>query len=132
MPAHTLRSAGLRCCSLLLFSAMLIAPAAVAGEEILTVKNPAAESPSMPAVLFNHDKHVAYVEKHDSDCSRCHRVTSQGLSLAVLDVNLQKPSRQTTYIHAVCTDCHKSIGHGPSMAECRSCHAQGNTLRAMK
>ncbi|MBQ9405834.1 MAG: cytochrome c3 family protein [Desulfovibrio sp.] len=132
MPSINLRSACLCCCSLFLVPFVLASPQGVQADELLVVKTPAVDSPTMPVVMFNHDAHVAYVEKHDSDCSRCHRVTSEGLSVSVLDVRLQKADRQVTYMHTACTDCHKASGRGPSIGDCRSCHAQGNTLRAMK
>ncbi|MBO4300478.1 MAG: cytochrome c3 family protein [Desulfovibrio sp.] len=128
----TLRNACLCCCGFLLVTFVLASPRIAAGGECLVVKHPAVDNPTMPAVIFNHDKHVAYVEKHESDCSRCHRVTSEGLSVAVLDVRLQKADGQVPYLHATCTDCHRAAGRGPSLVACRSCHAQGNILRAMK
>ncbi|WP_297671907.1 cytochrome c3 family protein [uncultured Desulfovibrio sp.] len=120
------------CCSLLLFTLVFMCPQPAGSEEILTVRIPAIGNPTMPRVIFNHDRHVAFVETHEGDCSRCHRMTPEGLSTAVLDVRLQKEDRQVPYLHATCTDCHKASGHGPALAECRVCHAQGNVLRAMK
>ncbi|MBQ9453071.1 MAG: cytochrome c3 family protein [Desulfovibrio sp.] len=133
MPAVTLRSTcAFLCSSLVCITCTVINPHHACGEEVLTLKNPTIAVPTMPRVLFNHDKHMAYVEQHESDCSRCHRVTSKGLSIAVLDVLLQKTDRQVPYLHAACTECHTASGRGPSLAECRACHAGSNTLRAMQ
>ncbi len=130
MPHITLRGLGI-CCFLLLAVIALLSTRPANSQEIVTIKIPAIDKPTMPRVIFNHDKHVAFVEAHEGDCSRCHRMTSKGFSTAVLDVRLQKEDRQISYLHAACTDCHKSSGRGPSLAECRSCHAKDSELRAM-
>ncbi|MBQ7618286.1 MAG: cytochrome c3 family protein [Desulfovibrio sp.] len=94
------------------------------GDEVIVVKNPKFDNPQMPKVLFNHDKHVMFVDKNGGDCSRCHSLTSKGFSTSVLNVGLQKKSKQISYMHETCTACHKASGHGPFLVECRSCHVQ--------
>lgn len=97
-------------------------------EERIVVKNPVIANPVMPRVLFNHDKHVAFVDANGSDCSRCHTMTSQGFSVAVFHVGLQKKDKQVSYIHASCSGCHKTSGRGPQLVECKSCHVQNATV----
>ncbi|MCR5563040.1 MAG: cytochrome c family protein [Desulfovibrio sp.] len=119
------------CYCILLITITLLSPRQVNCQEVVTIKIPKIDNPTMPKVTFNHDKHVAFVEAREGDCSRCHRMTSEGFSTAVLDVRLQKEDRQVNYLHTACTDCHKASGHGPTITECRACHAKGNALRAM-
>lgn len=132
MPSRTVRGACLSCCSLLVYMFFAAAPQTANSEELLSITVPAIASPSMPKVLFPHDKHVTFVESHEGDCSRCHRMTPDGLSQGILDVRLQKESTQVEYLHMACTSCHVASGQGPSIASCRTCHVQGNALRAMK
>lgn len=129
MPTITLKGACTCCCSFLLFSLVLVSPQGVGSEEILTIKTPAVDSPTMPKVTFNHDRHASFVEEHEKkDCTRCHTTDETTL----LDVSLQKKDRQTAYMHRECTACHKEHKRGPSLAQCRSCHAQGNAAQEMK
>ncbi|MCR4667005.1 MAG: cytochrome c family protein [Desulfovibrio sp.] len=132
MHSITLRKTCLYCCSFLLLGSVFFLPKIALSDEILIVKTPAVESPSMPKVMFNHDKHVNFVESHDGDCSRCHAMTSAGLSTTVLNVKLQKKSNQIPYLHMECTRCHAQAGAGPSLAECRTCHVVGARLEAKK
>ena len=133
MPSIILKCVCICCCSIFLYAILAMLPRDVQSEEFLTIKVPAVDNPVMPRVLFNHDKHVAFVEARDSDCARCHRITSKGFSVAVLDVRLQKDDdAQVKYLHAACTDCHKASGRGPVLAQCRSCHAKGNVFREIK
>lgn len=93
-------------------------------DDIIVVKFPTITNPEMPKVEFNHSKHVAFVDKQGSDCSKCHKMSSQGLSPHLLDVGLQQKNNQVAYIHSTCTGCHKVTGHGPQLVKCRSCHTQ--------
>ena len=127
-----LRKTCLFSCTFILFGVYSFCPQHAYSDEIVPITVPAISKPSMPIVQFNHSKHVAYVESHDSDCSRCHRLTKEGLSTAVLDVRLQKKQNQVSYLHMACTTCHKASGQGPALSECRSCHRQQPALKAEK
>lgn len=130
MPNITLRSACAFCCSLLLLVLFATSSQSAKGDEMLTVSFPVIDKPSLPKVVFNHTKHVNYVDEHGSDCSRCHRVTKQGLSTAAFDVRLQKAGDQVKYLHTACTDCHSQSGRGPALVQCRACHAEAASLGA--
>ena len=124
MPIITLRSACAFCCSLLLLVLVATSSQSAENDEILKISFPVINNPALPKVIFNHTKHVNYVDEHGSDCSRCHRVTKQGLSTAAFDVRLQKAGDQVSYLHKSCTDCHSKSGQGPALVQCRTCHAE--------
>ncbi|MBO4335939.1 MAG: cytochrome c3 family protein [Desulfovibrio sp.] len=124
MPIITLRSACAFCCSLLLLVLVATSSQSAESDELLKISFPVINNPALPKVIFNHTKHVNYVDEHGSDCSRCHRVTKQGLSTAAFDVRLQKAGDQVSYLHKACTDCHSKSGQGPALVQCRTCHAE--------
>lgn len=99
-------------------------------ESRIVIKNPMIANPSMPKVVFNHAAHEAYVDANHGDCSTCHKMTSKGLSTALLNVGLQKESKKVAYVHTTCTACHKASGKGPLLVECRTCHT--SATQAMK
>ncbi len=69
----------------------------------------------MPPVFFSHEKHVAALE---DDCSPCHTSSEQFF----LESEGMSADKVVAYVHKECVSCHATMGKGPALASCRSCH----------
>ncbi len=74
------------------------------------------QADKMPPVFFAHDKHIAAVG--EENCVKCH-IDDSPLFLKSEEMSADKV---VAYVHKECVSCHATMGKGPALASCRSCH----------
>ena len=126
--------------SLLLFACLgvYIEPSAKAADEAkattekrsdLVVLEKTQQKPSLPQVVFKHDKHTQALGK--DSCKTCHQTRKLG-GEEIFDFTFQKTAgmqgeEAKNAFHSGCLSCHKDLAAagkptGPLEPSCRSCH----------
>ncbi len=85
-----------------------------------------------PDVLFLHDLHTDTLEKQGKDCTACHHINKNKLSIKFKQLADPKNKEAVTkQYHDYCIGCHKetaSSGNKTGPAECGKCHAKTNNI----
>ncbi|MBR6626334.1 MAG: hypothetical protein IKL01_09075 [Mailhella sp.] len=99
-------------------------PVSDAGVMRIVMQHP--DKAEMPAVTFDHEAHVAKLEKDGADCTVCHTALGKKDAKGMKPFAVVRSSKGKTQLmeswHKSCLDCHAKYSKAPDSSSCRTCH----------